>query len=514
MGAKITHPLGEENIRTETTSNDPVTVDTYDGKIHVEWDPSAAVTPMGQLPFFIEYLKVGDLFEPWVASCPLSYRSNNAPAKRDVLGSFLLSILSGHNRYAHMACLLGDTVNKQLLGMSKVVSDDSARRALKKMDEEDGVAWLQNHLQRCYEPLLTQPWILDSDVTIKPLYGHQEGARIGYNPHKPGRPSHTYHTYMIANLRLVLEVEVQPGTDTSASYSSPGLWELLDRLPRSLWPRFIRGDCDWGVEDVMAAAEERRVDYLFKVRKSKYVKELIYKHHSRGGWSYITDGWEATDDQLKLAAWSAARRVVILRRRLPRDIVLASEEKGKHQQTFGFLDDVEDMRAYEYAVLVTSLKDEVLSVVSHYRDRADCENNFDEIKNHWGWGGFTTQDIKSCRFISRIIALVYNWWNIFARMANPDKHMEAITSRPLLLSSVGRLTEHSRQKKITITSTHAQAEHIQEAYQRIQAFFKRLTTNAPQLNPAERWSRILSEAMKKYLGGLILKPPDGRYLTS
>ena len=24
-------------------------VDTYDGKIHIEWDPSAAVTPLGQL---------------------------------------------------------------------------------------------------------------------------------------------------------------------------------------------------------------------------------------------------------------------------------------------------------------------------------------------------------------------------------------------------------------------------------------------------------------------------------
>ena len=82
--------------------------------------------------------------------------------------------------------------------MRKVVSDDSARRGLKKIDEADGVDWLQTHLQRCYEPLLTQDWILDADVTVKPLYGHQEGAEKGYNPHKPGRPSQAYHTYMIA----------------------------------------------------------------------------------------------------------------------------------------------------------------------------------------------------------------------------------------------------------------------------------------------------------------------------
>jgi hypothetical protein len=42
---------------------------------------------------------------------------------------------------------------------------------------------------------LKTPWILDIDTTIKPLYGKQEGAEVGYNPHKPGRPSHALDTY-------------------------------------------------------------------------------------------------------------------------------------------------------------------------------------------------------------------------------------------------------------------------------------------------------------------------------
>jgi hypothetical protein len=68
---------------------------------------------------------------------------------------------------------------------------------------------------------------------VKPLYGHQEGAVVGYNPKKPGRPSHTYHSYMLANLRLVLEVEVQAGNQHAAKHSAPGLWTLLDRLGRN-----------------------------------------------------------------------------------------------------------------------------------------------------------------------------------------------------------------------------------------------------------------------------------------
>ena len=48
--------------------------------------------------------------------------------------------------------------------------------------------------------VLGLPWILDIDTTIKTLCGNRQGAGIGYNPHKPGRPSHVYHSYFVANL--------------------------------------------------------------------------------------------------------------------------------------------------------------------------------------------------------------------------------------------------------------------------------------------------------------------------
>jgi hypothetical protein len=156
------------------------------------------------LPFFIDFLKQADLFDPWVADCPLYLSSPNAPRKRDLLGTVMLSVLAGHRRYAHVAALRCDPVNPPLLGMSKVVSEDSVRRNLEKIADEPGRVWLQNHLDYCTAPLLGEPWILDVDSTVKPLYGHQEGAKAGYNPRKPGRPSHSYHTYMLANWSLPL----------------------------------------------------------------------------------------------------------------------------------------------------------------------------------------------------------------------------------------------------------------------------------------------------------------------
>jgi Transposase DDE domain len=108
---------------------------------------------------------------------------------------------------------------------------------------------------------------------------------------------------------------------------------------------------------------------------------------------------------------------------------------------------------YEYSVLVTSLDAEILTIAQLYRDRADAENPFDELKNHWGWGGFTTQDLKRCRFMAWITALVYSWWSLFVRLADPNQHTEAITSRPLLLYTIGKQTRHAGQTHLTLTST-------------------------------------------------------------
>ena len=151
-------------------------------------DPDAAVTPLGHLAFFAEYLKVSGRFDALVADSPLHYASPNAPSKRDVLGTVLLSVLAGQSRCAHITALRGDGVNPALLGMDKITSEDSVRRGLERIGSVDGTTWLQRHLDDTVRPLLSEPWVLDCDTTIKPLYGHQEGAVVSYNPKKPHGP--------------------------------------------------------------------------------------------------------------------------------------------------------------------------------------------------------------------------------------------------------------------------------------------------------------------------------------
>lgn len=505
LPSKASNPKGGKLQATKVPNFATNVADTYDGKIHIAWDPDAAVTPLGLLPFFIQFLKMGGRFDSWVNECPLVFNSNNAPQKVDVLGSLFLSILSGHKRYAHITTLMSDGVNPALLGMNKIVSEDSARRAVKKIEEDSGVTWLQNHLQDCCAPLLKTPWILDVDTTVKPLYGHQEDATKGYNPQKLGRPSHTYHTYMMANLRLVLDVEVKAGDQSHSTHSLPGLISLLNRLPTESKPEFVRGDIGFGTDTVMRELEAINQSYLFKLKKSQNVIKLIYKHHGVGEWTSVHSGWEAKFSDLTLQGWKEKRRVVIIRRKISSNNVLGVELTRGNEQQLSLIDGPENTKAYEYSVLVTDRKDlDLPALFHHYRDRADCENNFDELKNQWGWGGYTSKDVKSCRMMSRIIALIYNWWSLYVRLALPDQHHEAITSRPLLLSSVGRQTKHSDKKTITITSMHGKAGKLAKAYHRLTDIFNALKANAPQLTSRECWTYFMQKIIDCFVKKLVI----------
>ena len=118
-------------------------------------------------------------------------------------------------------------------------------------------AWQMGALRKSWLPALRHPWILDIDVTVKPINGHQEGAEVGYNPHKPGRPSHAHHTLVLRHLRLVLDVEVRSGKEHPAIHGRTNLWRFWESLPPECRPQLVCGDASYGHEGLMAECESR-----------------------------------------------------------------------------------------------------------------------------------------------------------------------------------------------------------------------------------------------------------------
>ena len=183
-----------------------------------------------------------------------------------------------------------------------------------------------------------------------------------------------------------------------------------------------------------------------------------------------------------MQGWSRQRRVVVLRRRVRGALATpAMDEEGPPRLALLDIGPSEEM--WEYQVLATTLLEALESFGQLYRDRGDGENVFDELKNQWGWGGFVTHDLARCRLAARLVALFYDWWNIFTRLAEPDRHREAITSRPLLLHAIAERVRHARQTTIKIASTHAQSVPAAKALRAVALFLRRLATNAEQLTP-------------------------------
>ena len=114
-------------------------------------------------------------------------------------------------------------------------------------------------------------WILsDSNVNVRE--NHQEShdatmkiddiqieaVAFGNNPQKPGRPSHCYHAFCIAKLRLVIGVVVHAGNETAGVYSAEMLDRFLKWLSGRLRPKLVRGDVGFGNETVIRCCETNR----------------------------------------------------------------------------------------------------------------------------------------------------------------------------------------------------------------------------------------------------------------
>jgi hypothetical protein len=121
-------------------------------------------------------------------------------------------------------------------------------------------------------------------ASIKPLYGRQEGAEIGYNPTQPMRPSHVLHTFLVSNLRLLLDVQVSSGKQHTSEHAKAAPGRLLDELGDKR-PAGVRGDAGCGNEGILLTLEERKQPHLLRRRQTKNVQRLVPQQYTPQDWS-------------------------------------------------------------------------------------------------------------------------------------------------------------------------------------------------------------------------------------
>ncbi len=81
---------------------------------------------------------------------------------------------------------------------------------------------------------------------------------------------------------------------------------------------------------------------------------------------------EAKEARLKLHGWEYERRVIITRRKLSGDSIIGIETEEVQKSAYhqlSFIDGPEDIKVFEYSVLVTDLSGDIPSIFQHYRDQ-------------------------------------------------------------------------------------------------------------------------------------------------
>ena len=66
--------------------------------------------------------------------------------------------------------------------------------------------------------------------------------------------------------------------------------------------------------------EERALGYLFKLKQTQNVKRFIAEKMVIDEWTNAGQGWQGCIGELKLMGWKKARRVIILRRKIKKEV--------------------------------------------------------------------------------------------------------------------------------------------------------------------------------------------------
>lgn len=169
-----------------------------------------------------------------------------------------------------------------------------------------------------------------------------------------------------------------------------------------------------------------------------------------------------------MSTWAKPRRVVLARRLQG---TVSAEKAGT------FWDD----HKYSFEAYVTDLsitQANSWQIIDLYRQRADCENVFDELKNQWGLVGFCSQTANVTEIAARLLLLTYNLWTLFSRLMQPQKHTEAGTGRRWFLLIAAQLITSGRQRTMKISVAQQWLDDLMQGCQKI---YRWLNSTAPQL---------------------------------
>jgi hypothetical protein len=131
---------------------------------------------------------------------------------------------------------------------------------------------------------------LDLDSSVFCRYGEQQGSLKGYNPRKPGRPSHHPLVAFLAEARRLLWATLRSGNTGSASGCVEFMKQALALVPQSHRIGLVRADAGFFVKSFLEYLEARELAYIIVVRFTPIVRRVVLNRIPSSAWRGVARG--------------------------------------------------------------------------------------------------------------------------------------------------------------------------------------------------------------------------------
>lgn len=400
---------------------------------YVADDKNITISAMG--PHLVDFINVIGL--PRLIKQEVNIDKRESPYSPDKLSQLLiLQNMLGYNRIESIRPLNQDEILKQKLNLDNYPDPETFRDELKKYTQEniEGLFLANQGLVNILCTLTTPQYVdLHFDSKIITVYGHQENAKLGYNPHKHGRASYHLKVCTIEPFGVVLAIYLQPGDAVSSTDFVKFYEKSVAAVPQNhLVVQNVRLDSGFFSEENIEAFEG---DYLFfEVVAKQYtnIKQWITECIPEEDFKpfYPAQTIEGTCFSFRLDTWDKPRDFVVVRK------VHKYEDNGQ-----GIM-----VPKWCYQIICHNQLDmRPREVWEDYNKRARIELNIRELD----YDHFITK-VPTGIFLSNYAyfwhcVLAYNLTLILKNFLLPDEWSEVRTStlRKKLINMPGRLVNHS-----------------------------------------------------------------------
>lgn len=386
------------------------------------------ITPFGGLSLFLKMLEKCH-FEEHLASCSLPQQGSNRGYRpiQLILGLFA-GVWCGANCFGHLDVVRYDAALCRLLGWERGADHRAYQRYFNKFSQATNQRVFSELFGWFFSELIFDNYTLDFDSTVMVREGKQEGAVKGYNPKRPGRPSHHPLLAFISDVRMIANYWLCSGNTSASTNYLSFLEDTLSRLYNKK-VGLIRMDSSFFSGDIMNYLENRKLPYIIACRFNNRIK---YGLTHETAWVEVTDGLDISETTYKSDSWEKPRRIIMVRQ----EIEKRPQAAGKMIKQLELFEEEETFGKYRYSCYVTSLTLPAKVVYDTYRGRADSENRIKELKYDFSLDDFVSHNFWATEACGNFIIMAYNFMSLFRHaLINSDKRQFLKTIRYELLAT-------------------------------------------------------------------------------